>query len=481
MSSRIGAAAALALAALLLPCACAGPGTLQQPPAGNPDGAPALPGPNAGAPPPPENGHARAAGSPDAPGGDEPHREEAEPEGSLSKKMLFEKGVEFFAQEKYREALRYFLAAARKGEDAPVYHNLGAAHFHLGEYDLAQAAYKKALQLNPDYRLAMQSLGKLYAATGRDRDALDLLIAGIDQAAAPRSRAEILFLVGTLYEKVGDEAAAAASFEEAARLSPDDENVRLALARTCIGAGANEKALAILRQLASRRPADGKLRSYLASVLHLLGKTDEAIDECEIATRLGYEANGIYERLGSLYLAKGLHRDAARYFQKAIDAGGSGLAAYVNLAATYLAAGMYEEAADTAQYAAEFDPDSPRPQKLRGDALQARGEHAAALAAYEKALELDADFAPAAIAAAELELDRKNSAGALAWYERALRAQPDDVTALRGAGNAAYSLKQYRKAAEFYRLLAQLRPEDSPARAFLRHLLELSQQEDAPR
>jgi tetratricopeptide (TPR) repeat protein len=398
-----------------------------------------------------------------------------EPDKELTRKQLFDRGNEAFAQGRYEEALRYFLAAAEKGEEAPIYYNIGSAHFRLQNYKQAEAAYKKALELKSDYSLAARGLGKLYIATNRDREALEMLLSSLGESSGD---AETLFLIGTTYEKLGDLTAAISSLDDAAKLAPGNVDIRLALARASLARGDKEKPLQIFKELVARLPADAKMRAYYGAALHNSGRTDAAIDQYETAVRLGLSSAETHNRIGALYYGKGMYQDAAKYFEKAIDAGDSTAPAYLNLAATYLAAGLYSQAVEATQLASRLDPESARAHKLRGDALAAREDYSGALSAYRKALSVDPKYAEAAIAAGRLEYDRENYEEAAGHYDKALEIDPDSVPALRGRGNAAYYLKNYKEAAEYYRRLVNITPQDSSARNFLQHLIDLSRQEE---
>jgi len=400
---------------------------------------------------------------------------QAEPaDESLTKKQMFDRGNELFAKEKYRDALRYFLAASKKGEEAPIFYNIGTAHFRLKEYAEAEAAYKKALELDPDYKLALAGLGKLCLAAGRDKEALKYLVASLRESD---DRADVLLLVGTLYEKLGDLTASASALEEAVRLEPEKTDIRLALARVFIARGEYEKSLQIFKELVKRSPSEACLRAYIAAALQAAGRTDEAIDQYELSLKLGDSSVETYNRLGSLYYSKRIYKSAASYFRKAIDAGTPGAPDYINLAITYIAAEMHLEATEAARLAFRLDPESARACKLLGDALAENGDSSGALAAYAKTLTVKEDYAPAALAAGRLESKEGNHEKALKWFKKALEMDADNSAALRGAGSEAYALKKFEEASEYYRRLAQLTPNDSSVRNFLRHLLDLSQQE----
>ena len=59
----------------------------------------------------------------------------------------------------YSEAIRqYQLATKLKDNDPDIYYDLGVAHTKLAQYDAAAAAFKKSLEIDPDYYRAQDAL-----------------------------------------------------------------------------------------------------------------------------------------------------------------------------------------------------------------------------------------------------------------------------------------------------------------------------------
>jgi len=53
---------------------------------------------------------------------------------------------------------QYQAAIKVDSKDAKVHNNLGAAYAKLGKADLAEAEYRQALKLNPDFKDAQKNL-----------------------------------------------------------------------------------------------------------------------------------------------------------------------------------------------------------------------------------------------------------------------------------------------------------------------------------
>ena len=63
----------------------------------------------------------------------------------------------------YNEALEYYQQALERYEAFPmVWNNKGLAHFRLHDFDAAQGAYHRAIELNPRFIKPYSNLGILY-------------------------------------------------------------------------------------------------------------------------------------------------------------------------------------------------------------------------------------------------------------------------------------------------------------------------------
>lgn len=62
-------------------------------------------------------------------------------------------------QSRFEESERYFLAAVQLNPHSPIYHtNLGVLYHRWKKYDLADESYRRALQLDPNWRSAIENL-----------------------------------------------------------------------------------------------------------------------------------------------------------------------------------------------------------------------------------------------------------------------------------------------------------------------------------
>jgi hypothetical protein len=94
--------------------------------------------------------------------------------------LLIEHGRAALAESRYRDALKIFRQAVQGRDDlgvtdAPAYEGLARAHVYLGRTDLAEAAYKRSVELDADYAIGHFNLAAGHAQQGRFDEAIKSL------------------------------------------------------------------------------------------------------------------------------------------------------------------------------------------------------------------------------------------------------------------------------------------------------------------
>ena len=79
------------------------------------------------------------------------------------------RGMEFLLQGNTTEAFRYLLKAVTINPDAPyIWVNLGALYRNSARLDEAEIAYRAALDIDPNYYVAISNIERVYREQGRD-------------------------------------------------------------------------------------------------------------------------------------------------------------------------------------------------------------------------------------------------------------------------------------------------------------------------
>jgi tetratricopeptide (TPR) repeat protein len=200
------------------------------------------------------------------------------------------------------------MSGAQVGESAAwTLVHLGNLYFSSGRLDQAQREYEAALQALPDYHLALAALGMLHAVQGESARAISLL----ERSVAIYPQPGLYSLLGHLYEKVGNAAAAEAQYvavDAIAKLQPPetslynrdlvlyyaDRNVHL------------DAALERARAEASRRN-DVYTLDALAWALYKNRILEKAAEAAAGALRLGTQDPLLLYHAGMVYAALGDH------------------------------------------------------------------------------------------------------------------------------------------------------------------------------
>jgi tetratricopeptide (TPR) repeat protein len=257
---------------------------------------------------------------------------------------LADRGQELRALEAWEtaEAATYFVAR-------------GQALAAQGDHEGALQQYRRAVTIDPHMAEAYLRLGQALSRLGREEEALDALASAaayadqasalpyLQQAEVHVAREEWTAALAAfreaarlspqdpephyrrgwvLSEKLGDDEAALACFEEALALDPEHKPSRLALGRLHAARGECDAAARRLDPLLSQDPNDGsvgKLHILLAECLLEQGRTNEALSHLEQARSLDPQAPSILLRLGQGYSQAGRFQDAIEAYLRVIE------------------------------------------------------------------------------------------------------------------------------------------------------------------
>ncbi|MBK9035076.1 MAG: dynamin family protein [Myxococcales bacterium] len=284
---------------------------------------------------------------------------------------------------------------------------LGELELVRGKDDRAAAAFAKALTVRTGDAQALIGHGRALVGLGQLADATLLLGRGVDAAG-------------------GDRALLAAAY--------------LALGQAWRGLGEPDKAVRDLRKAVAEAPDDPLARALLGEVLLADPRTsaDEARVHLERASAHDPAPAPALLALGRLALADHRAIDAARLFERAVDAALAGHgaearrqlgAARLGLGDAALAARDFAGAHHRYLEALELEPRRPEIHARLAALAVAMGDTHAALTAYERALALGADATTlaAAVTAAHVGGDHER---AVRWANDLLTQRPDAPIAL---------------------------------------------------
>ena len=227
---------------------------------------------------------------------------------------------------------------------------LGQAHAVREEYDLAEEAFLRAIELNPNDPVAYLQLSEVRVRIGDSQGALtvlDQLLEKIpDNAAAQLAIARIRFstqdwaalaktaeriretrpdhplgyyLAGSSLQRQGQHEEAIAAFEKALEIRPDALEPLVALARSQMALSNPQAAEQRVRQVLKRSPNSLVAINLLGDIQVATGNAKGAIEAYEEAARFHPNSPRAYERLAELYFSAGDLPAARQVLERGVE------------------------------------------------------------------------------------------------------------------------------------------------------------------
>lgn len=131
--------------------------------------------------------------------------------------------------QKYDVALEGYKAVLKeRPKDTAALYNTGVIYMLTGEPKKGEASLWEVLKVEPTHPLAAKELGEYYAAR---RHYKSLLVAILPALDAKPNLADLQYLAGLAYEKLGDPKKSMGHYRQALQYSPDMQKAKDGLAR----------------------------------------------------------------------------------------------------------------------------------------------------------------------------------------------------------------------------------------------------------
>jgi len=208
-----------------------------------------------------------------------------------SAKAHYNLGVALAEAGRTDEALAEYLASIRIRDDDPApQRNAGLLLARMGRYAEALPHLEKAVRYEPVPPEALVALGVVSTQLGRPAQAERAFRAALSETgAAPATRRDAAYDLGTLLLAAGRAGEAIDPLAEARRLDPDDADLRYQLGLARLEAGQPELAIPELRAALELSPGLHEAHLQLARAWLAAGDTRRAGDEARAAARAGLD------------------------------------------------------------------------------------------------------------------------------------------------------------------------------------------------
>ncbi len=203
--------------------------------------------------------------------------------GRLYASRLRDAGQPQLNQEMLDKAVEQFQqVVAREPSDGDSWLWIGRLQKVANKSPEAEAAYKKALEIDPDNEDALSGLAMVYGDLGDNQHAVELM----KKIAAKNPNLRTLTSLAATYEQMKEYELAAQAYEQALRLQPQNLDLKRAMANSLAMADLTDKALTVYEELAKEDSDDVQTMLRLSQLYQQKRDFDKAREYAEKASAL---------------------------------------------------------------------------------------------------------------------------------------------------------------------------------------------------
>ncbi len=395
------------------------------------------------------------------------------------------------------------------GQQAQDWLDVGIKQAEQGNYDMAIASIKKAIQLDPRLQSAYYNLGFICYQAGKPQQAVNYYYEALKLDPGDIDSRRGLGLAYTAQKKWSQ---AAAVFADLLHLTPDDSEVAIQLGRTYLEMGQPEKAIGSLQKATALAPKNPLAHLYLGRALILTGQFTQATQHLLQARELKPDDEQIKLELLNLYVESGQflsaqplaeelvakHPDSEQLLQaqiKIYDGLGltwekqqaqeallahlprqQALASRAQLVEEYLAEGRWEQALPHLELLHEAQPRNPVFIATLARCYLRTSQGDKAFEVLQEGLKASPEQPELATMLGDMYVGRHQLSQALESYQQALAAHRDYLPALQAAIQVSQELGRSEQTLPWLRRLVAIKPADWDARMMLADQLASARQ-----
>lgn len=199
---------------------------------------------------------------------------------AFSAEDYFFKANELYDQGKFKESIPLYRAAIDDGRYEPfAWFNLGNALVQLDRKQVAMVAYKRTVELLPEFEKAWMLLGDLYYLAGSASDAIVAYNRAIELGVESD---HVYFALAECYLKSSDWTFAQKNFEKALQINPDRMDAWYGLAEVYENLGDYEYAIKTLQNAGQMTAtANADVHFTMAYYYRSMDSTKQSLNEME--------------------------------------------------------------------------------------------------------------------------------------------------------------------------------------------------------
>jgi tetratricopeptide (TPR) repeat protein len=236
-------------------------------------------------------------------------------------------------------------------------------------------------------------------------------------------------LKGLLLEEVGRTSEAAAAYEEALKLTPNDADVLLKTGAYKLAAGQKEEAIKLLQHCVKILPGDGDAQYYLAQAYHLNGQNDLALAAIRLSLKAEPDNASVWQKYGELLCVSEDCETGLKWLLKAQHSDAKLPRIDYDIALTDLKLMDLSAAAQYAARAVESQPNDVPALQLLADVDVKLAKWQEARNAFERILLFKTNDVDSLFGLGQCELELKNYPAAIDKLQLVLRLAPTRLLA----------------------------------------------------
>jgi tetratricopeptide (TPR) repeat protein len=354
-------------------------------------------------------------------------------------------------------------AAHRKAIDldpkfAPAHLNLSIALAGKGQVEEAIACCRKAIALDPKFAVAHSNLGAILCDNKRDYDGA---IACFKRAIALDPKyAPAHSNLGTALAAKGLVEEAIACYQKAIKLDPKYAKAHFKLGKALYGKGQVEEAIACFRKVIAIDPKHADAHSHLGTILCDFKRDfDGAIGSFKKVSELTPKDAVAHFNLGNALSGKGRLDEAIACWRKAIALDPKLAEAHTNLGLALAGKGKADEAIACYQKAIALEPKDATAHNNLGSLLcDVKRDYDGAIACFKRAIALDPKYANAHRNLGVALRGKGQVEEAISCFRKAIALDPKHAKAHYNLGNELLGKRQLDEAIASYRKAIALDP-----------------------
>lgn len=289
----------------------------------------------------------------------------------------------------YRDEETLWRDTIKRNDQAfAAFHNLGMLVHDRGQTDEAAMLLRRAIEIRPNYEIALDNLGMMMLRANRADEAFDLFRRATEAnqyyASAQRNYGRMLCDRGQLDEGIRHIEAAILIRPNAFESYEDLANAQFKLGRVT-------EAIANYRKVLNLNPDYPLGVCNLASALAANGQFDEAAILLDAAIQRAPESAQTHYTLGTIRMAQNRTPEAIAAFRSALKHQPNYPLAHTNLAVALEQSGQRDEALAHFRAAAAQAPDDADSHFNLARALESRGLRDEAIKEYREVLRINPD------------------------------------------------------------------------------------------